>query len=219
MSKLHILGVSILLLAGSSGQRLLAQAPHNVGVAFNGETDAVELATGEWHTVTASYRHAGKIVALTNTFLVLAKGGELQRGLDLGYNLPANQLAIIKHGFWNAVEAAGQPGEKGRIIENNQACVDCENTTIRRTADDIWVSYRVKFKPHVFKGIYQVYLYLEDKDRNHEGFTIMGAVTIAYGEKTRPKRNCSCCLSLPTPHGGRFWPAAMPHVVPNGRLG
>ena len=121
---------------------------------------------------------SGRISALTNTFLVIARGGDLLSGLDVGYNLPANQLMIVKHGFWNATEATGQPGEKGKIIENDQAYVDCENTTIQRTADDISVSYRVKFKPQVLKGMYNVYLYIEDKDRNYEGFTPLGAVTI-----------------------------------------
>ena len=165
MKPSYIFGLCLLLLARFVGGRSLRQAPQNVGVTFNGETDAIDpLAAGEWHTITASYRHAGKIDVLTNTFVVIARGGDLLSGLDLGYNLPANQLMIVKHGFWNATEATGQPGEKGRIIENDQAYVDCENTTIQRTADDISVSYRVKFKPQVLQGLYNVYLYVEDKD-------------------------------------------------------
>lgn len=179
MNRSYILGLAVLLLAGSSEQGLSAQAPQNVGVTFNGETDAIDpLATGEWHTITASYRHVGNIHVLTNTFLVIARGGDLLHGLDVGYNLPANQLMIVKHGFWNATEATGQPGEKSKIIENDQAYVDCEKTEIKRTADDISVAYRVKFKPQLLQGSYNVYLYIEDKDRNHDGFTILGAITI-----------------------------------------
>ncbi len=40
------------------------------------------------------------------------------------------------------------------------------------------VSYRIKFKPGVLKGTYNVHQYIEDKDVRHEGFTIMGSVTI-----------------------------------------
>lgn len=179
MKPAYTFGLSVLLLAGSSVAGRCAQAPQNVGVTFNGETDASDpLAAGEWHTITASYRYAGKIDVLTNTFLVVARGGDLLRGLDVGYNLPANQLMLVKHGFWNATEATGRPGEQGRIIENDQACVDCEKTTIQRTADDISIAYRIKFKPQVLQGLYNVYLYVEDKDVNHDGFTICSAVTI-----------------------------------------
>jgi hypothetical protein len=175
----YLLGLSVLLLAGSSVQSVNAQAPQNVGVTFNGDTDAIEpLAAGVWHTITASYRYVGRTSALTNTFLVIARGGDLLSGLDVGYNLPANQLMIVKHGFWSATQATGRPGEKNKILENDQACVDCENSRIKRTVDDISVSYRVKFKHHVLKGVYNVYLYIEDKDVNHDGFTILGAVTI-----------------------------------------
>lgn len=179
MRTAYRLAVSVLLLAGSPLAGRGAQAPQNVSVTFNGETDAIDpLAAGEWHTLTANYRYPGKIGLLTNTFVVIARGGDLLRGLDVGYNLPANQLMIIKHGFWNATEATGQPGAKGRIIENDQACLDCENTVIKRTADEISVSYRLKFKPQVLKGLYSVYLYVEDKDVNHDGFTIISSVTI-----------------------------------------
>ena len=116
--------------------------------------------------------------ALTNTFLVIARGGDLLNGFDVGYNLPANQLMIVKHGFWNATEATGMPGERGKIIENDQAYVDCQNTRAMKTANDISVSYRVKFKQHVLNGVYNVYLYVEDKDVNHDGFTILSTVAI-----------------------------------------
>ena len=179
MKQRFVIGLSALLLAGSAVVGRGAQAPQNVGVTFNGETEALDrLAADAWHTITASYRYPGRIDVLTNTFVVLARGGDLLSGLDVGYNLPANQLMIVKHGFWNATEATGQPGERGRILENDQAYVDCENTAVQKTADEISVSYRVKFKPHVLQGVYNVYLYVEDREVNHDGFTMFGSVTI-----------------------------------------
>jgi len=158
---------------------LSAPAPRNMGVTFNGETDVAEpLAADTWHTITASYRYDGNISLLTNTYLVLARGGDLLSGFDLGYNLPTNQLGIVRHGFWNATEATGIPGEAGKVIENDQGYLDCEGTAVQRTADDISVSYRVKFKPGTLKGSCNVYQYVEDKDVNYEGFTIMSSVTI-----------------------------------------
>ena len=175
----HIAEISVLLLAGSAAPCLGAQAPRNVRVTFNGETEALDpLPSGQWHTITARYRYEGKISLLTNTFMVIAKGGNLLKGLDVGYNLPANQLMIVKHGFWNATEATGTPGRAGQVIENDQATIDCENTRVDRTNDDIAVSYRIKFKPNALRGLLNVFLYIEDKDVNHDGFTILGAVTI-----------------------------------------
>ncbi len=218
MKPSYIFGLSVVLLAGSPLPGRCTQAPQNVGVALNGQSDAIDpLAADQWHTITASYRYPGNIGTLTNTFLVIARGGDLLSGLDLGYNLPANQLMIVKHGFWNATEATGQPGEKGRIIENDQACLDCENTTIQRTADDISVSYRVKFKPQVLKGLYNVYLYVEDKDVNHDGFTIFSAVTIdrdagvhrtdmpaSWVNSLKPKDTAAATLSLAENRKARY---------------
>ncbi|MBM4094777.1 MAG: hypothetical protein FJ276_36020, partial [Planctomycetes bacterium] len=65
---------------------------------------------------------------------MLAKGGALQSGLDLGYHVPTNQLNIVKHGFWNEMEAVGTPGE-AKVIENDQAWLDCESTTVTVTPD------------------------------------------------------------------------------------
>jgi len=156
-----------------------AQAPRNMGVTFNGETEAAEpLATGEWHTVVASYRYPGGIDLLTNTYLVIARGGDQRSGFYIGYNLPRNELAIVKHGFWNETEATGAPGEVGKIIENDQGYMDCEHTTVTRTADDITISYRIRFKPDVLQGTCNVFQYVEDKDVRYDGFTIVGSVTI-----------------------------------------
>jgi hypothetical protein len=150
-----------------------------VSVTFNGETDAAEpLATDTWHTITASYRYDGNIRLLTNTYLVIARGSDLLSGFDVGYHVPTNQLAIVKHGYWNATEATGLPGEAGKIIENDQGFLDCEHTEIEMTANDISVAYRIKFKPGVLKGSYSVHLYIEDKDVRYDGFTIIGSVTI-----------------------------------------
>ncbi len=158
---------------------LAADGPRNLGVTFNGEADVTEpLATDTWHTITASYRYDGKIGLLTNTYLVLARGGDLLSGFDVGYHLPTNQLGIVKHGYWNVTEGTGAPGEPGTVIENDQGYLDCEGTSVRRTDDEVVVSYRIKFKPGVLKGSYNVHQYIEDKDVRHEGFTIMGSVTI-----------------------------------------
>jgi len=179
MRTAYLACLSICLLGGLCVPSLFAQSPRNMGVTFNGETDVIEpLATDTWHAVVASYRYDGDMSLLTNTYLVLARGGNLLHGLDLGYHLPTNELAIVKHGFWNATEATGLPGEAGKIIENDQAYLDCGATTVETADGDIVVSYRVKFKPGVLKGSYNVYQYIEDKDVRYEGFTIMGSVTI-----------------------------------------
>jgi hypothetical protein len=167
------------LLIAPSPRALAAQAPRNMGVAFNGETEVVDpLPTGQWLTITASYRYDGGVDLLTNTYLVIARGGDQLSGFYVGYNLPRNELAIVKHGYWNATEAIGSPGETGKIIENDQGYMDCGSTAVRRTADEIVVTYRVMFKPGVLKGSYNVFQYIEDKDIRYEGFTIMGSVTI-----------------------------------------
>ncbi|MBM3497665.1 MAG: DUF4838 domain-containing protein, partial [Armatimonadetes bacterium] len=173
------LGLAISLLAGSSARELCAQAPRNVGVTFDGETDALEpLATDDWHTITASYRYDGAIDLLTNTYLVFARGSDQLNGFYVGYHLPTNQLAIVKHGYWNATEATGAPGEVGRILENDQGQVDCERTTVRRTADEVEVAYRIRLKPGMLKGSYNVFQYIEDRDVRYEGFTLMASVSI-----------------------------------------
>lgn len=179
MNTPYLLCLCACLLCGSALRCLAADAPRNLGVTFNGEADVVEpLATDTWHTITASYRYEGKINLLTNTYLVLARGGDLLNGFDVGYHLPTNQLGIVKHGYWNATEGTGAPGEAGKIIENDQGYLDCEATVVQITDDDITVAYRIKFKPGVLKGSYNVYQYIEDQEVRHEGFTIMGGVTI-----------------------------------------
>ncbi len=156
-----------------------ADGPRNLGVTFNGEADVSEpLATGTWHHITASYRYDGKIGLVTNTYLVLARGGDLLSGFDVGYHLPTNQLGIVKHGYWNLTEGTGAPGHAGRVIENDQGYLDCQGTVVRRTDDELVVCYRIKFKPGVLKGSYNVHQYIEDQDVRYEGFTIMGSVTI-----------------------------------------
>ena len=99
-------------------------------------------------------------------------------GFDIGYHLPTNQLAIVKHGFWNATEATGLPGESGKIIENDQGYIDCENTKVERTADELTLIYKVKFKRDVLKGAYNVFLYIEDSAGNYDGFDNVGTIII-----------------------------------------
>ncbi|MEN6645112.1 MAG: DUF4838 domain-containing protein [Armatimonadia bacterium] len=125
----------------------------------------------------AHCRYPGKISLLVETYLVFAKGGNLLGGWDMGYKPPSNELMIIKHGSWNATEATGHPGE-AKIIENDQGYIDCEHTQIEQTADEITVSYRLKFKPGGLRGMCNVYMYIADKDVKYEGFTQMGAVAI-----------------------------------------
>jgi len=174
-----IAGLSALLTAGPWVGCALAQSPRNVSVTFNGETDAAEpLAVDTWHTITATYRYEAKIDVLLNTYLVISRGNDQLSGFYLGYKPEPNELAIVKHGFWNATEATGTPGEAGRIIENDQGYMDCENTKVTRTADEISIAYRVKFKPGVLRGMCNVFMYVEDKEVRYEGFTIMGNVTI-----------------------------------------
>ncbi len=167
------------LLAAASAHCASAQAPNNLGVLFSGESDPVEpLAVDRWQTVTARYRYPGNIPLLTNTFLVFARGGNIRAGWDMGYNLPANQLMIIRHGTWNDIESGGRPGEAGKILENDQGYLDCEHTTVEKSADHITVTYRLKFKPGALRGMYNVYQYIEDKNVKYEGFTQMGSVAI-----------------------------------------
>ncbi|MBM4094359.1 MAG: hypothetical protein FJ276_33870 [Planctomycetes bacterium] len=135
MKILPSLCLASVLLSVHFNNGVCAEAPRNVSVVFNGETDvAAPLSIGEWHTITARYRYDGRTHLLTNTYMVLAKGGALQSGLDLGYHVPTNQLNIVKHGFWNEMEAAGTPGE-AKVIENDQAWLDCESTTVTVTPD------------------------------------------------------------------------------------
>jgi len=174
-----MLGLALPLLVGSSPHALAADAPRNMGVTFNGETDPLEpLATDAWHTITASYRYDGKVGLLTNTYLVIARGGDPRTGFYVGYHLPTRELAIVKHGYWNETEATGQPGEAGKVIENDQGFLDCEQTTVRQTEDEVAIAYRVRFKPGVLRGGYSVFQYIEDKDVRYEGFTIVASVTI-----------------------------------------
>lgn len=179
MSRIHFVGLWVCVVGGCVALCHADDSPRNRGVLFNGEADVVDpLDSRSWHTITASYRYEGKIDLLTNTYLVLAKGSDLLRGFDIGYHVPSNQLGIVKHGYWNATEGTGAPGDPGKIIENDQGYVDCELTTVQRTSDELVVSYRVKFKPGVLKGAYHVHQYVEDREVKHEGFTVMGSVTI-----------------------------------------
>ncbi|MDI9369763.1 MAG: hypothetical protein QM446_02425, partial [Synergistota bacterium] len=167
------------VLVGACAVAAMAQSPRNVSVTFNGDTDPpAPLAVDAWHAITASYRYPGGVDRLTNTYLVIVRGGDPRTGFYLGYHVPSGELGIVKHGQWNATEATGLPGETGRIIENDQGYMDCEHTVVTQTADDITVAYRVKFKPGVLQGVYSVLMYIEDRDVNYEGFTAMGTVTI-----------------------------------------
>jgi hypothetical protein len=170
----------VILWSCFSSQQLIAETPQNIGVLVNGQAaDVAEpLAADQWHTITARYQYAGDFGLLTNTYLALCSGGSPLTGFDIGYHLPTNQLAIVKHGFWNATEATGQPGEPGKVIENDQGYIDCEKTTVKKTADEIAVSYQVKFKKGVLKGTYNVLMYIEDKNVNHDGFDNVGSIVI-----------------------------------------
>ena len=161
-------------------QRLFADTPKTMGVIVNGQdTETAELlAADQWHTITAKYQYADDFSLLTNTYLVLCKGSDQLSGFDIGYHLPTNQLAIVKHGSWNTTEAAGRPGESGKILENDQGYLDCENSKVVKTADVIAVTYRVKFKKEILKGLCNVFLYVEDKNRCHDGFNNVGAIII-----------------------------------------
>lgn len=179
MPTLRIVGLCAMVFFGWASHGQCDSAPRNMGVTFNGESDTVApLAIDQWQTITASYRYEGNTSIVTNTYLVMARGGDLLHGLDLGYHVPTDMLNIVKHGFWNAMEAMGHPGEAGKVIENDQAYLDCEATKVIKTADEIRVAYRVKFKPNSLRGIYSVHQYIEDKNIRYEGFSVMGSVTI-----------------------------------------
>lgn len=157
-----------------------AQTPADLGVTFNdeGADPDAPLAAEQWHTVTARYRHTGRVDTLTNTYLVFCRGGNPLTGFYIGYNLPRHELAIVKHGYWNATEATGSPGQAGRILENDQGFLDCEHTAVERTADTVTVAYRIRFKAGVLEGPCSVLQYIEDRDVNYAGFEQVGTVTI-----------------------------------------
>jgi hypothetical protein len=159
---------------------LFAASPNTVGITVNGRTaDAVEtLDVDTWHSITARYQYAGDLGLVTNTYLVICRGGEQLNGFYLGYHVPTHQLAIVKHGFWNATEATGQPGERGKILENDQGFVDCENTKVEKTDGHVAVTYRVKFKKQVLNGSYNVFSYIEDKEARHDGFNNVSSLII-----------------------------------------
>ncbi len=214
----YLPGLTVLLLTSSSVRSLGDEAPRNVGVTFDGETEAAEpLSTDTWHTITASYRYVGHIGILTNTYLVITRGSEQLSGFYVGYHVPTDTLQIVKHGFWNATEATGLPGEVGKIIENDQGYVDCEHSRVEKTADDITVAYRVKFKPHVLLGLYNVFLYIEATDRKYDGFTNLGAVTIdrdaavhrtdmpkGWASALKPRGTPAPALTLADNHRARY---------------
>jgi hypothetical protein len=157
-----------------------AETPKTLDILVNGQTSdlAEPLAADQWHTVAARYQYAGDFSRLTNTYLVICRGDDPRSGFYVGYHLPSNQLAIVKHGFWNDTEATGRPGEQGKVIENDQGFMDCEKTTVEKDADKITVAYRLKFKKDVLKGSYRVLMYIEDKDGNHDGFNNIGALIV-----------------------------------------
>lgn len=172
------IGLIAAALVISLASSLSAQSPRNVGVTFNGQSDGIDpLPPDTWHTITARYRYPGNLSLLTNTYLVIARGNNPLTGFYVGYHLPTNQLAIVKHGFWNATEATGAPGAQ-TILQNDQGYVDCAKSRVDKTADEIAVTYRVKFKKGVLKGTCNVFLYVEDKNVKYEGFTILGTVTL-----------------------------------------
>jgi len=181
------------LLPACCAEHLLAATPANLDARVDGRpADAAEpLATDAWHTITARYRYAGDFTLLTNTFMILCPGTDRVQGFDVNYHLPSNRLAIIKHGSYNATAATGQPGQAGKIIENDQGYLDCEHTTVEKTADTLAVAYRLKFKKNVLQGACNVFLYIEDKQGNYDGFTSVGTVTI-------DRETAVCRTDMPT---------------------
>ena len=172
----------VTILGCAAAPCLCAATPQNLGVDVNGQGAelAEPLAVDTWHTVTAKYQYAGDLGLLNSTYLVVCRGGNQLSGFYIGYDVPKNELAIVKHGFWNATEAIGTPGAPGIIIENDQGYLDCENTRIDKTADVLTVTYRVKFKPNVLKGTYNVFFYVDDKSTNYDGFDNVGAIIIDH---------------------------------------
>ena len=168
----------LLLCIGSLCQG--AESPKNICVTVNDRMAEIAdlLPADQWHTITAKYQYVGDLSLLTNTYLAISKDGSPLTGFDIGYHLPTNQLAIVKHGCWNDAEAVGQPGETGKILENNQGFLDCENTKVEKNADTIAVAYRIKFKKDVLKGSCNVLLYIEDKNGKHDGFDNVGSLVI-----------------------------------------
>lgn len=198
--------------------------PQNLGIEVNGQNaDVAEpLSADQWHSITARYKYAGDFSVLTNTYLVFCTGSNPLSGFYVGYHLPSNQLAIVKHGFWNATEATGQPGEAGKVIENDQGFMDCQHTTVTKAAGEIAVTYRLKFKKNVLKGVCNVLMYIEDKNANHDGFDNVGTIVIdrlaavhrtdmptAWTNALKPKGTASAPLAL-ADHGKSEYVLAIP---------
>jgi len=175
MKAVCIVSLLVLLFTSVSLQGATSLAPKNIGTSFDGKNiDAADVVTSDkWHTISAKYKCPGDI----NSYLVICKGSSQLYGFYIGYNLERNELAIVKHGYWNATEGIGSPGEKGKIIENDQGYLDCENTRVDKTPTEITIHYRVKFKKNVLKGIYNVFMYSQDKD-DYDGFDNIGTITI-----------------------------------------
>jgi len=86
------------LLLAFNAERLSAAIPRTLEVRVGGQTaDLVEpLATDTWHTIIARYHYAGDVGLLTNTYMILCADADRLRGLDVGYHVPTNRLAIVK---------------------------------------------------------------------------------------------------------------------------
>jgi len=157
---------------------VFAQGLRLVGVSFNGESLLLQpLENNKWHTIEVKYENKGNTSVVTNCFFGFAKNySTLMSDFLIKYNNQDKKITIIKHGYWNDPETEGFAGEN-KVIENDLASVDLENTKVFVDKDNITVIYKIKFK-ETFKGSLSAFLYTETISRDNTGFVNTGNVLI-----------------------------------------
>jgi len=155
---------------------LFAQNLSAVSVTYDGVTNLSPFETDKWHNIECTYEYNGNASLISDCLFVIGNPSDLINGLTLKYSTSDNHVSIMSHGSWVGVEAYGVLGEN-KIIQNDFAYVDCGNTTVTRTANNVVVNFRVRFKTS-FVGSFYSYLYVDATNGNYTGFVNMGAATV-----------------------------------------
>jgi len=173
MRKIILVGIIFLLSLGV----LFAQNIRCVGITFNGETDLFSpLESEKWQNIECTYEYKSKTDLISACTLVISRQNNLINGFAVSYAKNTNQIKIVEHGGWMGIAASGTLGES-KIIENDQAYIDCGKTTVKQTKDNIIVNFKVKFKEN-FNGKLLSYLYVDATDGKYNGFTFINSVPI-----------------------------------------
>jgi len=173
MRKMFLIGILFLL----SLSVLFAQEIKPIGISYSGETDIISpLETGKWYDIECTYEYKNKADLLSECILLVSNKNDMINGLTVKYSIKSKVVSIIRHGGWVGNEAEGISGE-AKIIENDLAYVDCENTKINQTKDNAVVTFRVKFKAK-HTGNLSGYLYADATDGRYTGFVYINEVPI-----------------------------------------